>query len=53
MLPLLDVNRTYKQFDWIAPKSGKALNEIEFDDDIDVIYGSFWYLDFNRIEHQG
>jgi hypothetical protein len=51
-MPLLEVNRTYRQFDWIAPASGKRLKQIPFDDNIDVIYGSFWYLDFNRIEHQ-
>jgi hypothetical protein len=51
-MPLLEVDRNYRQFDWIAPKSGKRLKDIHFDDHIDVIYGSFWYLDFNRIEHQ-
>jgi hypothetical protein len=51
-LPLLEVKRTYRQFDWIAPASGKPLRKIPFHDDIDVIFGSFWYLDFNRKEHQ-
>jgi hypothetical protein len=51
-LPLLEVNRTYRQFDWIASASGRQLRDIRFGDDIDVIYGSFWYLDFNRIQHQ-
>jgi hypothetical protein len=50
--PLLEVNRTYKHFDWIAPESGKALKHIDFDDHIDVIYGCFWYKDFNRIERE-
>jgi hypothetical protein len=51
-MPLLEVNRTYRHFDWIAPASGKQLKNIPFGDDIDVIYGSFWYLDFNRIEQK-
>jgi hypothetical protein len=49
--PPLKITRQYKHFDWLAPGSGKRLDEIDIPPGKDVVFGGFWYLDFQKQEH--
>jgi hypothetical protein len=49
----LEITPRYKHRDWLAPghENRKRLKEIDIPYDKDVVFGGFWYSDFQKQEH--
>ena len=49
--PPLKVRPRYKHYDWLPTVGQKTINAIRIPTGKDVVFGGFWYLDFQRQEH--
>jgi hypothetical protein len=48
----IDIIKKYPHFDWLGAGEKKpGINEIEIPKGKRVVFGGFWYLDFNKDEH--
>lgn len=50
----IKTTKQYKHFDWIATghQFGKTIKSLPIPREKDVIFGGFWYLDFQKVEHE-
>src|SRR5947209_3806560 len=50
----IDIRKRYRHYDWLAPghENAKQLDIIEIPDFQNVVFGGFWYLDFQKQEHR-
>ena len=48
----LEITKQHKYFDWLrAGENRERISKIDIPDGKDVVFGGFWYLDFQKKEH--
>jgi hypothetical protein len=49
----IEISKRHRHYDWLAPghANAKQLAIIEIPDFMNVVFGGFWYLDFQKKEH--
>lgn len=49
----IGISKQYKHYDWLATghENRKLIKEINIPEGMNVVFGGFWYLDFQKVEH--